>query len=246
MNRTKPTIPERVKYEVAAQEYLAGLTEENFMESTSQANQRKITVESMDVVRTARPDVQTFNELLIQYPKKGAGKRNVAGVVPDNMVIVHPEAIIADGSFDLPHQPVGPLAVMEYVSRGNKRKDYERSMTLYEKDIKVPYYLVFYPDDQELNLFKLKRGKYASVLPDGAGRRAIPELEVAVGLLAGWVRYWFRGELVPLPDELVRALDEERRERLAAEKRAVAAEKRAAEKDDEIARLRAELARMRG
>lgn len=203
----RPTIIEKVRYEMAAQEYLASLTMENQMEATAQATQRKITLESMDVIHVSRPDIQTFNELLIQYPKKGAGNRNVAGVVPNNMVVVHPQPIIADGSYDLPHQPVGPLEVMEYVSRGSKRKDYERNMTHYEKDVKVPYYLVFYLDDQELNLYKLNSGKYASVLPDAEGRLPIPELEVAVGLLGNWVRYWFRGQLVALPDELVRQRD---------------------------------------
>lgn len=142
---------------------------------------------------------------------------------------------------------------MEYVSRSNKRKDYERSLAAYEKDLKVPYYLLFYPDDQELNLFKLWRGKYVSVVPDGAGRRAIPELEVEVGVQGGWVRYWFRGELVPLPEELVRALEKERAERIAAQKQAADAVKLAAAErearlaaEDEIARLRAEIARLRG
>ena len=126
--KERPTIIERVRYEMAAQEYLAGLTVENFMETTPQARQREITLESMAVVRAARPDVRTFNELLIQYPKTKAGRRDVAGVVPDNMVVVSAEPVVADGSFDLPHQPVGPLVVMEYVSRGSKRKDYDRNM----------------------------------------------------------------------------------------------------------------------
>lgn len=98
MNRATPTIPERLRYERAAHEYLATLTDENFMESTSQAQQREITLESMAVIRATRPDVHTFNELLIQYPKPGAGKRDIAGIVPDNMVVFHHQPITAEGS----------------------------------------------------------------------------------------------------------------------------------------------------
>jgi hypothetical protein len=244
--KPKPTVFDPEWYALAAMEYSRTLTDEDHMEGTAQATQRKIKLESMDVVRVSRPDVQTFNELLIQYPKPGAGKRHVASVCPDNMIVVHPEPIVADGSYALEHQPVGPLVVLEYVSKSNGRKDFERNMILYEKDVKVPYFLVFYPDVQELNLYKLTRGKYRSVVPGRDGRRAIPELELGVALRDEWVRYWFRGELVPLPEELVRERDAEREGRLAERERRLAAEKRAAEAEAANARLLAELERLRG
>jgi hypothetical protein len=56
-----------------------------------------------------------------------------------------------------------------------------------------------------------------------------PELEPEVALLDRWVRYWFRGELVPLPGELVKERDAERAARQAAEA--------------ELAKLREELAK---
>ena len=36
---------------------------------------------------------------------------------------------------------------------------------------------------------------------------AVPELEMAVSLTDGWARYWFRGEMLPLPGELLRSRD---------------------------------------
>ena len=59
----------------------------------------------------------------------------------------------------------------------------------------MPYYLLFYPATQELTLFKFnkRKGKYASVHPDEAGYCAIPELELTVKLLDGWVRFWWKG-----------------------------------------------------
>ena len=96
------------------------------MEATPQATQRKITLESLALVHAHRPDVQVFNELLVQYP---VPRRKKPGqVVPDNMVVVHSEPIRAEGSYDVPLQPVGPFWVLEYVSRSNRRKDYDDNM----------------------------------------------------------------------------------------------------------------------
>jgi Putative restriction endonuclease len=128
------------------------------------------------------------------------------------MVVIWEDPIKADGSFDISLQPVGPFWVMEYVSRHNKRKDYEDSFGKYERDLKVPYYLIFYPEDQELTLYHHSGRKYVSVKPNEHGRHAIPELELEVGLLEGWVRYWYQGRLLPLPADLQRELDEARRQ----------------------------------
>ena len=108
-----------VEYAQAAQDYLRSLPPEHFMEATSQATQRKITLESLDLVHARRPDIQVFNELLVQYPH-GRGQK-IRQVVPDNMIVVHDQPIKADGSFDVPLQPVGPFWVME-LSSTNKRR----------------------------------------------------------------------------------------------------------------------------
>jgi Uma2 family endonuclease len=206
-------------YEEAEQRYLASLPPEHFMEATDHARQREITLESFAVIREARSDIQCFNELLVQYPKKD--KTN-GQVVPDNFIVVHSKPIKARGSFNVPLQPVKPLLVMEYVSNHNKRKDYEDNFEHYEKHLKVPYYMLFYPDGLELTLFKMGKKKYLTVKPNARQRFPIPELELEVALHDGWVRYWFRGELVPLPGELV---------------------KQKQELEAELARLRAELAK---
>jgi Uma2 family endonuclease len=148
------------------------------------------------------------------------------------MVVLHLEKIRADGSFDVELQPAPPFWVLEYVSKSNPRKDYEDSYRKYEKELKVPYYLLFYPEEQELTLFHRGRTRYVSVLPNEHGRLALPEAEVEVALLEDWVRFWFREQLVPLPPDLKRSLTE-------ANRRADAAE-------GEVARLRAELQRLRG
>ncbi len=214
-----------IRYYEAAQEYLRSLPLEHFMESTPQATQRKITLESFDMVRVHRPDVHVYNELLVQYPRKGSKKPGQ--VVPDNMVVIHAGELRVEGSYDVPLQPVGPFLMLEYVSKNTKRKDYDDNMHKYEHELKVPYYLLFQPDVQELSLYRHTGRKYVSVKPNAAERYPIPELELEVALLDGWVRYWFRGELLPLPGELLRKFQ--------------AAERRLAEAEAELARLRQEL-----
>src|SRR5438094_481218 len=126
----------RRKYEEAAQEYLHGLPLEHFAESTSQATQRTITLESLGLVKVRRPEVQVFNELLVQYPRPGTDR--LGQVVPDNMIAVHPEPLRPSLSFDVPGEPVRPFWVLDYVSTRNKRKDYDDNRHKYERELKVP------------------------------------------------------------------------------------------------------------
>src|SRR5262249_35835645 len=123
MSPRLPRAIQAIAYEEAAQAYLHSLPPEHFMEVTAQATQRKITLESLDLVLARRPDVHVFNELLVQYPVRG--RRKLGQVVPDNMVVLTTERIRAGTSYNVPLEPARPFCVMEYVSTGNKRKDYE-------------------------------------------------------------------------------------------------------------------------
>jgi Uma2 family endonuclease len=226
MASTKPRALIALAYEEAAQAYLRSLPPEHFMEATAQAKQREITLESLALLKVRRPDVQVFNELLVQYPLPR--QRKPGQVVPDNMVVLSDKPSKADSSYNLPLELARPFWVLEYVSKHTKRKDYEESFDKYERDLKVPYYLVFYPEDQELTLYHLKGKKYVSVKPNKNGRYAIQDLELEVALLDGWVRFWYQGDLLPLPADLQRDLDEARR-RAEAEKLRAEAEKLRAE-----------------
>lgn len=248
-----PTVPPnldlgRIKhfYLWAEQRYLQSLPLEHFMEAQAQGTQRKITLASFDLIQVSRPEVQCFNEMLVQYPRPGHDPEKPGQVVPDNMIVIHPQPIKVDGSFNTPLQPAGPFMVLEYVSKYNKRKDYDTNYDRYEQELKVPYYLMFYPDAEEMSLFRLVDGKYVAVKPNDAGRCAVPELELEVALLDGWVRYWFRGELLPLPGDLLRQLTTERQARQVAEDRATKAEERATKAEAELAKLREELAKVKG
>ena len=171
-----------VRYFQAAQEYLRRLTDENHMEATAQAYQRKVTLESLDLVSARRSEVQVFNELLVQYPKEGTCQPGQ--VVPDNMVVLHDRPLRVEGSYDVPLQPVSPFWVLEYVSKNSRRKDYELSMDKYEHQLKVPYYLLFVPDEQEMTLYRHTGEKYVSVKPD-AGALRDSRTGVGVGVARG-------------------------------------------------------------
>jgi Uma2 family endonuclease len=184
MATTKPRALIALAYEEAAQEYLRSLPPEHFMEATPQARQRKITLESLDLVSARRPDVQLFNELLVQYPRPR--QRRPGQVVPDNMVVVSDQPVEAETSFNLPLEPAGPFWVLEYVSKHNKRKDYEKSFEQYERELKGPYYLVFHPEAEELTLYHHNGKKYTTVKPNKHGRHAIAELDIEF-------RFWMVG-----------------------------------------------------
>jgi hypothetical protein len=91
MATARPRALMEVAYEASAQEYLRKLPPEHFMEATSQATQRKITLESLNLVSARRPDFHVFNELLVQYERPG--ERKPAQVVPDNIVVLSDKPI---------------------------------------------------------------------------------------------------------------------------------------------------------
>jgi Uma2 family endonuclease len=243
METTKPRALIAVAYEDAAQAYLRSLPPEHFMEAKGQSWQREITLESLSLLKARRADVHVFNEMLVQYPLPH--QRKPGQVVPDNMVVISEEPVEADTSFNLPLEAAGPFWVLEYVSKHNKRKDYEESFDKYEKELKVPYYLTFYPDNQELTLYHHNGKKYVSVKPNDRDRFGIPELDLEVGLLDGWVRFWHRGEILPLPAELDRELDLANRRAENEQQRADSEQQRANDLQRRLVEAERELARIR-
>jgi Uma2 family endonuclease len=239
MSPDLPRALQEIAYEREAQEYLRRLPLRHFMEATAQATQREITLASLALVKARRPDVRVFNELLVQYPRRG--KLKPGQVVPDNMVVLTEQPTRAESSYNVPLEPAPPFWVLEYVSKSNKRKDYEGSFEKYERELKVPYYLVYYPEAGELTLYRHNRRKYGAVKPNKHGRYAIPELDLELGLSDGWVRFWHRGELLPLPADLQRDLDAARRQAEEEKRRADELQRRLGAAERELAELRARL-----
>ncbi len=251
MATTKPRILLSLEYDRYAREYMSRLRPEHFMEAFGQSTQRKITVESLDLVHARRPEVQVFSALLVQYPHGREPRPHQ--VVPDNMVVIHDKPIKIEGSFDLPLQPADPFWVLEYVSKNSKRKDYDDSFYKYEQELKVPYYLLFHPDEQELTLFRHTKRKYVSVKPNEHDRLTIPELDLEMGLLDRWCRFWHLGKLLPLPADLLNEVEQIRCERDQETQRADQEKQRADQEkqradalERELELLRAKLKQRRG
>lgn len=162
-------------------------------------------MESLDLFKLSRPDVHVFSELLVQYPLPR--KKRPGQVVPDNMIMIYDSKLAAMWNYNTPLQPVGPFWVLEYLSKNNKREDYVDNMQRYDRDLKVPYYLLFDPDKQTLTLYKHNGKKYAVVKANEHGRLAVPELDLEVAIRDRWVRFWHHGELLPLPADLKLAND---------------------------------------
>ena len=248
-------------FEQAADEYLDFIKKkhpEHFMESVGQATQRKITVASLDLVAAERPDVFVYSELLIQWRDD---EKKLRRVVPDNMVVIAEKRPKVSTNFAIPIQPARPFFVLEYVSKSNGRKDYQKSYDKYEAELKVPYYLMFHPDHQELTLYELnkRKGKYVSVHPDGEGNHALPELDLTIRLLDGWARFWWKGALLPIPTELQAELVQVRKEVVALrrelsdkdrqltdkDRKLAETDRQLSDKDRLIADMQAELERLR-
>ena len=107
--------------------------------------------------------------------------------------------------------------------------------------------------EEEILLFKLRPRKgYVSIKPNAEGRYAIPNLEVEVAVHEHWLRYWFRGKLLPLTDELAKELDQSKKalrrtkqQLRKAESRADQAESQAEQERLRRVQLEAELTRLR-
>lgn len=224
-------------YERAALEYLRRLPLEHFMESTPQADQRRITLESFDLLNASRPDVHCFNELLVQYPFAGGNRQ----VVPDNMVVVGSLPDQARSSFNVPLEPARPLLVLEYVSASNPRKDYEDSFQKYESELHVPYCVLFHPARQDLRVYRHTGANYEPMELDVQGRRRIDVLDLELGLLDGWIRFWYRGQLLALPPELQQQLNEQSKTVRAQAKQLAERDKQLAERDKQLAALQTTL-----
>ncbi len=112
-----------------------------------------------------------------------------------------------------------PFVVVELLSPGTEDEDLGKTQSepnkpptkwfVYERILRVPYYVVFSRYTNELQGFHLVGGHYESMNLTN-GRLPIPELSLSLGLWQGsfqeierlWLR-WFtlEGELIPVPTE---------------------------------------------
>jgi Uma2 family endonuclease len=230
VSKLKPGQLTVADYERAAREYCRSLPLEHFMAATPQATQRKITLESLDLLQVRCPRMQVFSELLIQYLHDGELKR----VVPDNMVVLSDEPMRDRSSFNLEFEPDPPFWVLEWVSSSSEGKDYNDSFRKYESELIIPYCLMFHPDNLDLRMYRHTGKHYEPMAKNAHGRYAIDTLDLELGLLDRWVRFWHRQELLDLPPDLERRFKAEQ-QRAEQEKRRANREKKRADQEEQRA-----------
>lgn len=134
---------------------------------------------------------------------------------------------------------VNPFVVVELLSPGTQKEDLGKTApvpeapppkwTVYEKILRIPYYIVFDRYTDTLRAFRLQAGQYKELtLPDN--RLWIPELKVGLGLWQGcykqveraWLRWYGEsGNWLPTPTETAMTAEQAR---LREQQRADAAE----------------------
>jgi Uma2 family endonuclease len=201
------TVPEprqwtREEYERSADEYYRSLPLEHFMEGRKQAVQREISLAALSAVRDSRPDVHYFNEMLIQQFVRGQMIR----VVPDLTVVRGDLAVQPVSSYE-PELALPVFWALEFVSPSDQG-EYTRKRQLYEQKLKIPYYLIYDPDAAPLEfcLYRHDGTSYEIVPKNERGRYPIPEIDLEIGMLDEWARFWFAGELLDRTEEAVRNL----------------------------------------
>jgi Uma2 family endonuclease/FtsZ-binding cell division protein ZapB len=190
----------RDDYEAEALRYWASLPPEHTMESTPQSIQREICQESLALVRPQLPQVHYFGELLVQQFHEG----QLIQVCPGMMVVIG-DLVDRPRTCFVPEDEGSVFWTLEFVSHTNPYGDYTTKRELYEK-LRIPYYMIHDPEAAPLvlTLYRFDGHEYQLVPINVSRRYPIPELDIEVGVIAGWARFWFRGVLLELPAELQR------------------------------------------
>jgi Uma2 family endonuclease len=154
-----------------------------------------------------------------------------------------------------------PLIVVELISPTTEKEDLGRTLRdiskpptkweVYERWLRVPYYLVFDRRTDHLRVFQLSANAYQQV-EDHQNRLWIEEAELGIGLWQGrylnldrlWLRWYDReGNWLPTPVEQERAAVEQ--ERVRAEQERVRAEQERIEKEAALRKAEQLAARLR-
>jgi Uma2 family endonuclease len=142
-------------------------------------------------------------------------------------------------------EKINPFVVVELLSPGTEEEDLGETeqqaskpptkWKVYEKILRVPYYVVFSRYTNEIKPYTLVGDRYEAMDFSSDGRLLMPELGLSLGLWQGifrgidklWLR-WFTlaGELIPFPEEEVNSAKlEANLAKLEAESTKVRAEK---------------------
>lgn len=123
-------------------------------------------------------------------------------------------------SYVIWQEGVSPIVIMEFLSKSTEKEDLGKTeqdakgapskWQVYEKILRIPYYITFDRLTNKIQAFRLEGGIYINFLPNQDQRYTIDDLEISLGLWQGiyqdverpWLR-WFdkSGNLIPTPVE---------------------------------------------
>jgi Uma2 family endonuclease len=148
---------------------------------------------------------------------------------------------------------VNPFIVIELLSPGTEKEDLGQTVRdveqpptkweVYERILRIPYYVVFDRYRYEMKVFKMNGGHYHETALSEP-RLWIPELEIGLGVWQGryqdaeqpWLRWYDEtGNWILTPTELERERTEQERQRAEQEKQRAEQEKQRAEQEKQRA-----------
>lgn len=139
-------------------------------------------------------------------------------------------------SYVIWQEGVAPFIAIELLSPSTEKEDLGEATPkanqpptkweVYERILRIPYYVVFNGNSNKLRLFELVRNRYREVLLNSS-KFWLPEIELGLGLWSGeyqdlnrlWLRWYDTAEnWIPTPVEQERQLVEQERQRAEAER----------------------------
>lgn len=189
---------------------------------------------------------------------------------PDWFAVVGVSSLYEESELRLSYviwqEQVNPFVVVELLSPGTEDEDLGRTISprgnpptkwqVYERILRVPYYIIFSRYTNELQAFHLVADRYEPASLNN-GRLLMPALGLSLGLWQGeyedinrlWLR-WFTsdGELILTPSEEAATAQQEaataQQEAATATARAIEAEQRATQAEQEAALAKAKAERL--
>lgn len=160
-------------------------------------------------------------------------------------------------SYVIWQEGVVPFIVVELLSPSTEKEDLGQTLReanqpptkweVYEKVLRIPYYLIFNGNSNELQLFELVGYSYQKISLSSS-KFWLPEINLGLGLWSGEYqnlnRFWLRwydenNNWLPTPTEKEKQLVEKEKQRAEKEKQRAEKEKQRADNAElEIARLR--------
>ncbi len=136
-----------------------------------------------------------------------------------------------------------PILVLEIICNDQgEEKPGQAKFQLYERRLRIPYYVTFELETDELNAYQLQGGHYEQLPTSGPGEQALirlPDLDLCIGRwwgsYEGRERFWVRwydgaGQLLPTGAELERQRAELERQRAEQERQRADRERSRAER----------------